>query len=185
MPKLLDPEKYFWSKVRKTSTCWVWLGGKNRDGYGIIGKDWRKVGAHRVAYEMQNGPIPEGLHVLHHCDNPPCVRGDHLWVGTHLDNLRDMDRKKRRAPCYFGLNPLARKVSSGEANGSAKVSWQIVEDIRNRYERGEIKASLARCFGLGWSQIDRIVRGEHWKTGGELNELRRNSTGVEKTAASD
>jgi len=82
-----------WSKVTKTETCWTWTGARNRKGYGEIGAKGRVQKAHRIAWELTYGPIPEGLDVLHHCDNPPCCRPDHLFLGTDADNMADMMAK--------------------------------------------------------------------------------------------
>lgn len=87
-----------WAKVDRTESCWIWTGGTNIKGYGCIGLGERGRGkalAHRVSWELAFGPIPDGLWVLHHCDNPPCVRPDHLWLGTAADNNRDMVAKGR------------------------------------------------------------------------------------------
>lgn len=85
----------FWRHVRKTDDCWLWLGGP---GYGRLrtgGKGTPLVGPHRLAWELAYGPVPDGLIVCHRCDNPRCVRPDHLFVGTHGDNARDRERKGR------------------------------------------------------------------------------------------
>lgn len=73
--------------------CWIWTGARMRYGYFQYGK--KLIGAHRVAWELRNGPIPDGLYVLHRCDNPPCVRPDHLFLGTAADNTADMVAKGR------------------------------------------------------------------------------------------
>ncbi len=84
----------FWAKVQKSDGCWVWQGCIVRR-YGVLGHDGKQVKAHRVAWGLTNGPIPNGLSVLHKCDNPPCVRPDHLFLGTQLDNMRDCSAKGR------------------------------------------------------------------------------------------
>lgn len=92
----------FWSKVNKhgpragrLGRCWLWMGGCTQSGYGRFSIHSRMHRAHRVAWELTNGPIPEGICVLHRCDNPPCVRPSHLWLGTAADNQRDCVIKGR------------------------------------------------------------------------------------------
>lgn len=88
----------FWSKVNKTDTCWLWTARTNNWGYGAIcagGMNNGWLRAHRVAWELTNGPIPKGAYVLHKCDVPACVNPDHLWLGSLKDNTQDMMRKGR------------------------------------------------------------------------------------------
>jgi hypothetical protein len=89
----------FRGKIRiEPSGCWLWIGATNGKGYGKI-QQGRRGGipllAHRVSWELHRGPIPDGLMVLHQCDSPPCVNPDHLFLGTGLDNMRDMVAKSR------------------------------------------------------------------------------------------
>jgi len=85
----------FFRKVDKTGSCWNWLAGKDKDGYGKIKIARKDLRAHRVSWEIHNGIIPGGLLVLHRCDNPSCVNPSHLFLGTALDNNRDRDAKGR------------------------------------------------------------------------------------------
>ncbi len=97
-----DPLVRFWTKVEKTDTCWVWKGSRHKQGYGyfVIGSrvdGSRKIAlAHRWIWEQINGPIPDGLNLLHTCDNPPCVNYvEHLYLGTQSDNMRDREARGR------------------------------------------------------------------------------------------
>lgn len=93
----------FWSLVDKSGECWIWTG-TIRAGYGIVAivKDGKKTtaGTHRLSYEWRHGPVPTGLFVLHSCDTPLCVNPDHLFVGTHKQNMDDM-RSKHRQPGFL------------------------------------------------------------------------------------
>ncbi len=94
----------FWGKVIKGPGCWLWTGATNHGGYGVFGTkpQWR---AHRMAYVLDVGPTPKGHMILHACDRPRCVRPNHLWVGTHAENMRDMSKKQRR---HGSTNPKAK-----------------------------------------------------------------------------
>ena len=96
-PKPIPVETRFWRFVSKGSDddCWMWTGNKLPSGYGLIGVNKRTKYAHRLSYEIAKGPIPDGLIVMHHCDNPSCVNPAHLSVGTYADNNADMMRKGR------------------------------------------------------------------------------------------
>jgi len=134
----------FWAKVDKRGPdeCWPWTGGKRRKGYGAIGEGGRggkMLVASRLAYELQNGPIPEGHQVLHSCDNPPCCNGAHLFTGTNLDNIGDMREKGRQR--YVG-GP--RKLTE-EQRQAIRLDTRPQDDI-------------ARDFGVDQSTISRIKR---------------------------
>ena len=91
------PKVRFWAQLQKggEDDCWQWTGTTNDDGYGKIGVNGKKVGAHRYSYELHNGPIPEGMHVLHSCDNPGCANPKHLSIGTHKQNMEQRDARGR------------------------------------------------------------------------------------------
>lgn len=96
-------EERFWNKVNKTEDCWLWIGFLNHDGYGRVGRkaNVRTGGrAHRIAWEMFHGPIPKGMSVMHICDVRACVRPDHLKLGTHQENVKDMWNKGRQPTKY-------------------------------------------------------------------------------------
>lgn len=100
----------FLARIKVVEECWVWQAKRDRKGYGVLKYGSRiPVGAHRFGYQLLVGPIPDGLWVLHHCDNPPCVRPDHLFLGTQGDNMQDMAAKGR------GRNqqgPFSQKVAA-------------------------------------------------------------------------
>lgn len=85
----------FWAKVDRSGECWTWTACTNRHGYGQFGIRRRHYLAHRVSYALAHGPFDTALYICHSCDNPPCVRPDHLFVGTQLDNMRDASGKGR------------------------------------------------------------------------------------------
>lgn len=102
----------FWERVDTSGDCWIWTASKHPDGYGQV--TWRWNGrnivqtTHRFSYEINVGPIPPGMLVCHRCDNPPCVRPDHLFVGTHADNMRDKQQKNHnRIAAAFDVESAA------------------------------------------------------------------------------
>ena len=125
-------ETKFWKYVNKTDGCWLWTGKARREGYGAVG--WPKtISAHRLSWGLHNGPIPAGLWVLHKCDVRLCVRPDHLFLGTNLDNMRDRIKKRRgyiRLVTAFGETKTA-----GEWLRDARccATWAC---IANRLRRG-------------------------------------------------
>lgn len=144
----------FWAKVNKSDGCWLWTASSFRDGYGQIfatvdGKR-RNLRAHIIAYTLAYGDVPEGMFVCHHCDNPPCVRPDHLFLATNKENQEDMARKGRGR--------------YGERNGRSKLRAADVAAIRLDYANGQInKAALARQFGVSRRQILNVVEGLQWR----------------------
>jgi hypothetical protein len=144
----------FWKRVDKSGDCWLWTGGKHDFGYGIFSPGrYTRIYAHRFSYELHYGPVPDGLYVLHRCDNPPCVNPAHLWLGTHLDNTADRHRKGRSR----GHDLI------GEDHPRAKLTAAQVHDIRERYASGQASGvQLAREFGVRPTNISRIVLGQTW-----------------------
>lgn len=164
MIPMSELEALFWARVHKPDnwddpkTCWTWAGYKCGK-YGQI-KRYRKYHwAHRLGYEIQNGPIPPGLLVCHTCDNPPCVRGSHLFVGTHGDNNRDAIKKGRAQRVWSGKN-------IGENSGAAKLTAEQVSEIRRLHKPHSREFSyprLAAMFGVSQQTVALIIRRKHWK----------------------
>ncbi len=168
-------EQRFWQNIQKTTTCWVWIGSRNKANYGRIGSrelGQRVILAHRLSWELHNGPIPDGLFVCHHCDNPPCVNPTHLFLGTKVDNARDMAAKGRHA---FQQHP--ERAARGEKNGShthpeclprgehhhrAKLTDDDVRAIRMLRNAGHTMPSLATQFGVTLGTIKRVVYRKGW-----------------------
>lgn len=138
-------EKRFWAKVKKTEGCWEWTGNTLSNGYGQIDQ----MGAHRVAWSLKNGPIPFGMFVCHKCDNPSCVRVDHLFLGSPKDNTADMLQK--------GRHPHGVEI------GTNKLTKAQIESIRSEYASGASQTSLAKKYGVGQPHISSIVRKAAWK----------------------
>lgn len=141
-------------KVKEVSSgCHEWQAGTYRSGYGAICIDHKMLYAHRVAWEIANGKIPDGLHVCHKCDNRLCVNPDHLFVGTNADNMADAVAKGRMKSKSFGSN-----------NKLAKLTDDNVRVIRDMYARGDYSyRELSILFGVDYSIIRRVIRRERWK----------------------
>ena len=136
-------EQRFWPKVRKTSSCWIWIGRLTDRGYGLIGRGRQglyQLRAHRGSWQLHYGAIPHGLYVCHTCDNRACVNPQHLFLGNQSDNLMDAARK--------GRMPHVLTPSK-------------VQDIRHRYP--ELSTGmLAREYGVSRTLISKIIRRELW-----------------------
>lgn len=142
----------FWSKVDTSGDCWVWTGTLLSTGYGVIHlTSTQPVGAHRFSYELAYGPISKGLCVCHTCDNPPCVRPDHLFLGTHTENMRDKMAKGRH------------HYMRGERVNGAKLTEDQVIEIRRRIVHGEPRHDLANEYGVSKATIVDVCSGRSWK----------------------
>src|SRR5690349_13681831 len=147
-------ERRFWSKVDKNGPtpahcphlgpCWIWTGSKSLPGYGHFStsRALSPVLAHRVSWVLRNGPIPPGMFICHHCDNPSCVQPDHLFQGTCKDNVADMITKGRQSP------HIGRFQQRGELHGAAKLTERDVIEIRRLYASERISHAKLSCrFG--------------------------------------
>ena len=145
--------------IKEPDQCWEWLAMRHPDGYGQMKVKEKRKYAHRLSYEIFIGPIPEGMMVCHKCDNPGCVNPHHLFLGTCLDNVRDMiskGRKRQASP---------DKLSSpGESNPASKLTRVLVDEIRERYAKSNhSQQSLADAYGVSQSTVSNIIRNTNWK----------------------
>ena len=147
----------FWSKVHKdASGCWLWTAGKTTCGYGSIGVGTKVWTAHRLSWELNRSPIPEGLQVLHRCDVPACVNPDHLFLGTQLENIKDRDAKGRTFRGYRS------DVGRGSKHAGAKLNEAQVAEIKSLLRSGETRTRIARLFGVVPGTIGMIAVGKNW-----------------------
>lgn len=131
--------------------CWEWAGSLNDGGYGFVISKGRYVMAHRVSWELANGPIPTGMKICHRCDNRRCINPHHLFLGTDADNVADMDAKGRRT------------VLRGEKNGFAKLTDADAAKIKADLNAGRSLSDISQIFNVSKSTVSLIRRGRTWK----------------------
>lgn len=144
-------EERFAAKVDRSGDCWLWTGARRlpERRYGLFHWNGPKA-AHRVAWQLAHGPIPDGMLVCHSCDNPPCVNPAHLFLGTNADNAADRVAKGRSAR------------TSGEAHPQARLTALQVDAIRASHRAGSSLRALARQHAISPTHVQRLVRGEQW-----------------------
>jgi uncharacterized protein (DUF433 family) len=152
-------EQRFWAKVKKTDTCWLWTGYTTAEGYGQIqsGNGEGVLLAHRVSWELHFGPLADGMNVCHDCDNPPCIRPDHLFEGTQKDNMADAALKGRIRNQYPEMEP-----TRGSDHWNAKLTEDQVVEILNLRNQGLSYAKIAERYAVIPQYIGEICRGETW-----------------------
>lgn len=149
----------FRAKVQMTDGCWWWTAAISDNGYGkFCVKKPRLIDAHRLSYLISVGELLDGQVVCHRCDNRNCVRPDHLFAGTQLDNMRDMIAKGRAA---VGA-ALHHPNQAGEANHAAKLSEADVRNILARRAAGEKPTIIAKDYGIAYRTLWAIVTGRRW-----------------------
>lgn len=139
------------------SGCWEWVGCKLPSGYGKLTKNKKTWLAHRYAFTEMCGKIPDGMVVMHKCDNPSCCNPEHLSIGTHKDNQHDSISKGRS---YTGKKPW---VAKGEDAYNAKLSFDKAKYIRHLYfaERNTL-SELARYFDVSFQTVSKVVNNIRW-----------------------
>lgn len=130
--------------------CWLWTSATTDGRYGVFWFNGGNVFAHRFAYELYVGVIPDGMCVCHHCDNGMCVNPSHLFLGTHKDNAADCAAKGRR------------KRNDGIFNPRAKLNPDDIKEIWNLWRTGMFHKDIAKRFGVGREAIGKVIRGERW-----------------------
>lgn len=159
-----EPRSMTWLESKSipepNSGCWLWLGATNRNGYGHakVERSRKSTGAHRLAYEIANGPIPPGMDVCHKCDTRCCVNPAHLFVGTRKENLRDCVAKGRNS-----RGDEHGRLLAGELSPHAKLTWPQVRRIRADAARGVDKKELAKAYGVCPENIAQILTFRSWK----------------------
>ncbi|MCA9857107.1 MAG: HNH endonuclease [Dehalococcoidia bacterium] len=152
-------EERFWKYVDKRGPdeCWPWVGATQSRGYGVIrrgGRNSRLERAHRVSYEIAVGPIPDGLSILHSCDNPACVNERHLRAGTHAENMRDASDRQR----FPSTKAILDRKAWSEAHST--VSQDTVDRIRELGQQGLLHREIAALVGRPRRYVSRIISGE-------------------------
>lgn len=172
----LPPKKtlaeLLWTRVATgvASACWPWTGAKKHFGYGKMNFSGKCLSTHRLAWALTNGPIPPGLCVCHHCDNPPCCNPAHLFLGTLAENNADM-RAKGRAVTPRNMAAVTPNARSGRrgfclfgsSNPSAKLTEADIPQIRNAVALGEEIASVAKRFAITKATIKDVCRRRSWR----------------------
>jgi hypothetical protein len=148
LPVLRPVAERLWERVKKTESCWVWQGQTVTGGYGVIRDRGRKVLVHRQSWEMANGQIPPGIEVCHRCDNPPCCRPDHLFLGTPAENSADKVLKGRQA--------------YGERHGKARLTESDAIDIITLRAFGARDKDLGPAFGISKNTASQVGK-RIWK----------------------
>src|ERR1700733_786773 len=165
------PEVLFWDKVNNSpglgpkGDCWLWMAARRGNKtsaqtpdkfYGCFRYEDSAQLAHRVAWMLTKGDIPDGMEVLHSCDNPPCVNPAHLFLGTHGDNMRDCWTK--------GRGRIPKSDNKGSKHGNAKLNERKVLKMRSMAATGDFTyTQLAEIFGVHRMNVSCIVRRKTWR----------------------
>lgn len=141
----------FEAKLDKSGDCWLWTASLAGKGYGQmkLPKQRKQEYAHRLAYMIYKGAIPDGIQVCHKCDNPRCCNPEHIFLGTSSDNHLDMKEKNRHL--------------YGEKNSQAKLSDTKISQIKKCIDSGMSQSIIAKAFGIHQTTVSKINRGCRWQ----------------------
>jgi hypothetical protein len=136
----------------KLEGCWEYIGGKDKDGYGMFWNhiEYKRVRAHHQSYLIYKGAIPKGKWVLHTCDNPSCINPAHLFLGTPLENVQDMQMKGRKAPTY------------GEFSGNHRFTEKDILNMFDMKSKGFSQTDIADKYKTHQATISKILHGKRW-----------------------
>lgn len=144
----------FWHRVyahvEQDGECLIFTGSRDDCGYGRINRDGKLVRLHRAVWERENGPIPAGFVVMHTCDRPACIEPKHLRAGTQVENIADMDGKRRRRSLI------------GSEHSRAKLTETAIPIIRGMLTRGDTCVAIGKIFGVTDMMIRHIKKGRAW-----------------------
>ena len=160
----------FWRRVVRADGCWEWSGARMPTGYGHLRYNGREWYAHRLAYALAIGAIPDGAFICHRCSHPPCCRPDHLYAGSARDNHADAVAASHatKPPMFFGSEHWAHvrpeRIVKGERHGLAKVSADDVREMRRLYGQGGVSyRTLGGQYGMTAQAVCRIVKRRVWQ----------------------
>lgn len=146
----LTTEEHFWDSVDKSDDCWLWTAAKAKNGYGLLRikgeHGFTHEFTHRYSYQLAYGPIPDSLCVLHSCDVRNCIRPDHLFLGTRLDNAVDCKAKGR--------------TLRGEKHHKTKLSDDGVRQLRIDFANGVLPAALSERYGIDEGYAYQVAKGK-------------------------
>jgi len=165
MPVQRNTPAIFWSKVDTSGACWLWQGHRESHGYGVFHFQGKPQRAHRLAWLFTHGDLPADMVILHRCDNPSCVRPDHLALGTHQDNIADKVAKDRQARGDAnGARRHPETRARGERGGTARLTAPQVREIRHLLATKQAtQTALATTYGVHQTTISLIACGKKWR----------------------
>lgn len=147
-------EQRFWDRAKPDGDCLLWQGARIWNGYGKLGRDGVTWTAHRYAYFLTHGSIPDGMHICHHCDKKLCINPKHLFAGTRKDNMQDMLRKGRGR--FLGL-------AKGSRSGAAKFVESDIAAMRRKFDAGATLKEIASEYKTTPAYASDLIRGKQWK----------------------